>query len=311
MCVSWGHSRTAWKGSGAEIGINGDLWVKKWSKFWWYRRWIEVLNQIEPSWKNQAEPDSFDHVWSYLSYSLSHFAPGEVDSWREWQRILLLRLDEMPGVFPNFKSLWSVEGIERMERPYQANDIYQVTKRHQFYIALSDFDVVVFHCIHDSMWQCCSARHFFKAGPFYIHFWAKSSSLEENTCKDESKMRLLNMFCWFYLIFALFTGTQFQVGPVNQQSDGFGLRVKRWPIWNRLRMDRNSNLSETTEDYDRPTDKISLSMSADLAKTLMLGMAQSSWCVFLCLFVLFTTMMYTVHSINAEYTWTCCYSAFP
>ena len=77
-------------------------------------------------------------------------------------------------------------------------------------------------------------------------------------------------------------------------------------------MDRNSNLSETTKDYDRPTDKISLSMSADLAKVMMLGMAQSSWWFFLCLFALFalfTTMMYTVHSINAEYTWTCRYSA--
>ena len=41
-----------------------------------------------------------------------------------------------------------------------------------------------------------------------------------------------------------------------------------------------SKSSETTKDYDRPTDKISLSMSADLAKVMMLGMAQSSWCFF-------------------------------
>lgn len=118
--------------------------------------WIK-LNQVERIKQNQTPLIIFDPI---ISYSLSHFAPGEVDSWPEWQRILPLRLHEMPGVF-HFKSLWSVEGMHRMERPYQANDIYQVTKRHQFCIALSDFDVVVFHCIHDSMWQCCSPRRFF------------------------------------------------------------------------------------------------------------------------------------------------------
>ena len=99
--------------------------------------------------------------------------------------------------------------------------------------------------------------------------------------------------------------------------------MNRWPIWKSLahgskfEVGNHRRVSETTKDYDRPTDKISLSMSADLAKVLMLGMAQSSWCVFVVLVcVLFTPMMnssiqYTVHNINSKYTWTCCYSAFP
>ena len=144
MCVSWGHSRTAWKGSGAEIGINGDLWVKKWSKFWWYRRWIEVLNQIEPSWKNQAEPDSFDHVWSYLTYSLSHFAPGEVDSWREWQRILLLRLHEMPGVF-------------QTSNPYEALKEWKEWRDHIRQM-ISNKKASILHCFI-RFWCCSLSLH--------------------------------------------------------------------------------------------------------------------------------------------------------
>ena len=100
-------------------------------------------------------------------------------------------------------------------------------------------------------------------------------------------------------------------------SEWTGDRFEIACAWIEIRSWKPSKSSETTKDYDRPTDKISLSMSADLAKVLMLGMAQSSWCVFVVLVcVLFTPMMnssiqYTVHNINSEYTWTCCYSAFP
>ena len=59
--------------------------------------WIK-LNQVERIKQNQTPSIILDPI---ISYALSHFAPGEVDSWREWQRILPLRLHEMPGVFPN------------------------------------------------------------------------------------------------------------------------------------------------------------------------------------------------------------------
>lgn len=159
--------------------------------------WIK-LNQVERIKQNQTPSIMFDPILRIRCHILLqgkwiHGANGNASCSSDYMRCLESSKLQIPMKrWRNGKNGETISGK------------WYLTKRHQSYIALSDFDVVVFHCIHDSMWQFCSARHFFKAGPFYIHFWAKSLTLEENTYKDGSNMFLLNMF---YLIFAVFTGT--------------------------------------------------------------------------------------------------------
>ena len=105
------------------------------TNFWWYRRWIEVLNQIEPSWKNQAEPDSFDHVWSYLIVVFVTFCsrgsgfmarmathPAPQITWDAWS------LSKLQILMERWRHRKNGETISSK---------WYLTKRHQFCIALS------------------------------------------------------------------------------------------------------------------------------------------------------------------------------